>query len=144
MIEILLTTVMWLLVGAATARLARKRGRDPAAWFVWGVLFGIFTFILLWFLPAFSKKEEKPTLATPVTAIAPVARAAAPVTVAAAVQQWYLVDLKREQQGPLPFESLKDAWQRGELTPQALVWTCGMQQWQKIEQLPYLCEQLKS
>lgn len=140
MIEILLTTVMWLLVGAATARLARKRGRDPAAWFVWGVLFGIFTFILLWFLPPAGKKEEESTSTTPIVVIAPVV----PVKAAADGQQWYLVDRKLQQQGPLPFESLKEAWQRGDLTQQALVWTCGMQQWQKIEQLPYLCEQLRS
>lgn len=106
-------------------------------WFLWGVLFGVFTFILLWFLPVASKKKEKLIDATPLATITPAA------VVTAAAQQWYLVDLKREQQGPLSLESLKNAWQCGDLTPQALVWTCGMEQWQKVEQLPYLWEQLK-
>lgn len=131
---------MWLFIGMATAKLARQKGREPTTWFFWGVLFGLFTYVCLWFLPSvLPKKKEKEQEACPAVASPPIVAKA--VT---AEQQWYFIDQTQNQKGPFLLKELQYHWQGKEITSSSLVWTEGLPQWQQIECLPYLQELLAS
>lgn len=147
MLQFILTLIMWLLVGGVTANLARRRGRDPTAWFVSGILFGLFSLILLWLLPPQTAAKPATAAASPVTGSLsktpeknqmPTPLSAKSYTLA---PYWY-VAIGQEQQGPLHFDQLQELWHCHNITSDTLVWMDGMPEWQKIAQLPFLLDRL--
>lgn len=45
---------------------------------------------------------------------------------------WYYVDRQEQRQGPMPVQVLRDAYRRGQLDGETLVWRDGMGQWQPL------------
>ena len=54
--ENLLLIIVWLAFGFATMKIAQSKGHDKTLWFILGVLFGIFSLIVIALLPA--KKQN--------------------------------------------------------------------------------------
>ena len=116
-----------IFMGGLTAFLAKKRGRDPAWWFVVGLLAGIFGLIALFFYPPVVQSEVAPPKPPP-----------APVDDALALKAWYYLDSEHKTLGPTTLADLQKI-----ATPATYVWCEGMQDWKKIEELPDLKSRFK-
>lgn len=129
--EFFVVIVSWLLFGGVASYFASQRGRDPLAWFVIGMLLGILGILLLFLLPpidpANAEKEE------PMPAKEPTATPARLV-------EWYYLDANRNSVGPLPFAQFTKASFDGQVKADTLVWSQGMPEWKRADQV----EELKS
>ena len=56
---------------------------------------------------------------------------------------WYYLDQNRQQVGPVSLIAVRELWNRGQLELTSLVWTKGMEQWQKIDDLSELKNYLR-
>ncbi|HUR26540.1 MAG TPA: DUF4339 domain-containing protein [Planctomycetota bacterium] len=57
-------------------------------------------------------------------------------------RQWFYAVDSREQ-GPIGVGELRPLWNSGEVGPDTLVWSKGMQQWARIQEVPGLSEVLR-
>ncbi len=112
-------------MGGITAYLAKRRGRDPAKWFIVGFLCGIFGLLALFLFP-----EEKPPKETQV--------APAPVPDALATKSWYYLDEQHNTLGPQTLDQLKVLFDEEKISLKTHVWCEGMQGWKRICELPEL------
>jgi hypothetical protein len=127
--EFFVVIISWLLFGGVASYFASQRGRDPLAWFVIGMLLGILGILLLFLLPpieaANAEKEEpmpvKETAATP-----------------ARLVEWYYLDSNRNTVGPLSFSLLTKASFDGLVKADTLVWSQGMAEWKRVDQVQEL------
>ena len=123
-------SILWVFMGGVTSYMAKNRGRDPYLWFAIGVLFGLIGLLVLVLLPKVIDKVEngnKPDIEN------------------SAVQnsldpwkEWFYVDSKGGQVGPLSVELLKDQWKIEGVNGRSFVWTEGMDSWKRIEEEPFL------
>lgn len=131
--EIILTFTLWLIIGAGAAYWAQLKGRDPIAWFVIGMLLGIFSLIILYFLPVLDSKasplgEEEEEVISDLPVFQD----------NRTLQDWYYLDNDNLQQGPLPFHKLQKLVDQKALSDNTLVWSDGMHEWTRVENLPEL------
>jgi hypothetical protein len=124
-----------------SAYLAKQRGRDPVAWFMIGILLGIFSPLLLFILKPLNassgiggdtEEDENIKLAPPEENIAS----------AYIDKVWFYLDSDHQQQGPVSFSFLKSISLEQKITPATYVWTEGMEQWKRIRELPGFVESL--
>lgn len=114
---VLISSTVW---GAINAYLARRRGKNPYQWFLFGFLFGAIGFGFLMFAPKKAVKKETPK----VPEIKP-----NPLT------YWYY--LKGEERfGPMSFDALKKAFIADKIENTSLVWNEEMEDWQELSQIP--------
>jgi len=132
---LLFLLLVWLTFGYLSAHFAQKRGRNPGAWFFLGVLFGLIALAALFLLPPLNQKGEE--LPAEPRSLAPPERPPLP-------DQWYYLDLKRQQRGPLSLEDLAVARDDGAVRPDTFLWTEGMESWQRLSELPDLREHLEN
>lgn len=119
--------LFWLAMGAATAYFANQRGRDPFAWFMWGMLLGFFGLLLLFVLPPLAKEEE-PGLEAEYSLLEP-----NPKNHDYFLKEWYYYDDKKEQHGPVRFEQLKKLWEEGHINEETFVWHEGLDNWKQLQ-----------
>lgn len=134
--QIAISFVLGLLIGAINAYFAERRGRSPMVWFFIGALLGIFGLILLFILPSYAAKEEaKKDLDSEKQKEA--ARIASEAASAPAIgdKLWYYLDRKHQQCGPVPYAYIKDLLNQQELTAETYVWSEGMDNWKRINEL---------
>jgi GYF domain 2 len=144
----LLTMVLWTLIGIATSYIANRKGRDPYIWFALGAFFGILAMLALVLLPPVkSEKEleqdernkeiverrEKQMEEQEKIENAPNLEPQSIET-----KEWFYLDNERKQQGPLSFYVINELWEGGSLTPQTYVWTEGMPEWKRVQEIPDL------
>lgn len=145
--NIILSFILLLIIASLTSYYANNKGRNPFNWFVIGVLLGIFAPIILLFLPAL-KKEQKgngyPTMSVspPDPSLAHLPDSAlSPEQLKVREEEnklWFYLDQRHEQVGPVSVVALRELWNRGKLELNQYVWSEGMEQWQKVEDLPEL------
>ncbi|MEM7174398.1 MAG: DUF4339 domain-containing protein [Chlamydiota bacterium] len=134
--------LLLFLVGSLCAYQANKRGRHPGAWFVVGILFGIFGLAILYLLPAkkLSSRYRRSTRSE--AAIPPLSeRLPAPSD---PHQLWHYLDESTQTQGPMSSYALQDAWTKKKISPSTYVWNEKMENWKRICDLPDLFGQLKN
>lgn len=132
--EILLTVILWILIGGATSYLANQRGRDPFAWFLIGMLLGLLGLVLLYLLPAIEISEEDKEEEFEVegmTELIPPSPAES-----YRFKDWFYLDAENHQLGPLSFQALRKIWDQGKISDQTFVWSEGMDNWRKVQDLP--------
>ena len=117
-----------LLCAWLCARYAKKRGRHPVHWFVWGGLFGLFALLALFLLPA--RKAAKTTSVQPIPV--PILQALASTQ---ACKLWYYLDGERQQCGPMSFDALNREWRDGKLHVQSFVWNDELENWKRLEEV---------
>ncbi len=126
----IISLVLWLIMGALNAYFAYKRGRDPIAWFMIGILLGILGLGILFLLPKLEPvRHQDPEFALGETALLDTSDDYTK-------KEWYFVDEARQQQGPIEFNSLKAKWSDGSINGGSLVWSEGMQEWILVSELP--------
>lgn len=130
-----LIITMWVLFGAAAAYYGQIKGRDPILWFVLGSLFGAFSLIILFFLPALEPKQ------VPVEAEVLIEEMPSPPS--PRFRDWFFMDENSAQQGPVTYSILQRRIYDGKLNGSTLVWSEGMGGWSKIEDLDELRDLVK-
>lgn len=150
--NMLLSFILLLLIASFTAYYANRKGRSPVAWFVIGILLGIFAPLILLFFPAVKNEQrdkELPTMtvSNPDPSLEQVPK---PVLTEAELKHqeeadklWYYLDQNHEQIGPVSIIALRELWKRGKLEINNYVWSDGMEEWKKIDNLPELKDSLK-
>lgn len=125
----------WLTIGWICSQIAFKRGRNPSIWFILGALLGLVALLLLFILPS-----NAPKLATS-PATLPVEPSLIPTEDHVHTPPetlWHFIDQEKSIQGPISFYALKEAWEAGQISAISYVWNEGMENWQKIGDLPDL------
>lgn len=140
-----LSLALVLFFAFLSAYLAKRRGRDPVAWFMLGLLLGVFAPILLMILKPldgssksslFDDTEENED----VILTHPEERLGKEYL----DKDWFYMDQEHAQQGPVSFSSLRPLWVEERITPLTYVWTEGMDNWKRIRELAGFEETLLS
>lgn len=141
--SIVLTTIIWGLIGAATAYMANTRGRDPYLWFALGIVLGIFAMLILLVLPQVESQENKD--ASKEIEIQPL-REEVPFMGPAgvALHEWFYIDKTGQQYGPVRVEEIKKLWMNGELDELSFVWSDGMEKWVRAVEIPGFTAEMKN
>ncbi len=129
---IFVAIILNILIAFATSRLAERRGRSPANWFLYGVLFGLFATAALFVLSPLTA-QEKPSRTRKIAERTPPAIDSPVETFAE--KEWFYINQEQEQLGPVAFSALQTAWETGHLQPSDYVWTEGMEEWQQVESI---------
>lgn len=145
--NIILSFILLLVIASLTSYYASNKGRHPAKWFVIGLLLGIFAPLILLFLLAL-KKEQKGN-GYPTMSVSPPDHTLAHLPGATLSPEelkikeeenklWFYLNQRHEQVGPVSLVALRELWNRGKLELNQYVWTEGMEQWKKVDELPEL------
>lgn len=149
--QVILTVCLWLFVGWLTSYFAKQRGRDEMTWFIIGMFLGIIGLFLVFILPSIKSQEEALKIEgenalsaaiPPPSLLEKEALEGAPTIVLNEWQDkdWYYLDDKNKQQGPVFYTTLKRILSRGQLLSDALVWSEGMSEWKRVSDLPKFLE----
>jgi hypothetical protein len=143
-----LSLVFLFIVAGFTSYYASRKGRNPVIWFIWGALLGIFAPLILLFLSNLktegTQNVERPTMAMSRPDPALQHLATPPPTPAELKRQqeedklWYYLDLNHQQEGPVSVVALRELWNTGRLELTSYVWSEGMTQWDRVDNLPEL------
>lgn len=151
--SMVLTMILWMLMGVATAYLAYQRGRDPYIWFAIGIFFGLLAMLVLVLLPPVKSEEELEAdqrneeiierREKQVEEQERLENAPDMQPQSVETQEWFCFDKAGQQQGPLSFYSLNEMWENGEINSKSYVWTEGMADWKHISNTPDLHQVLE-
>ena len=147
--DMLMSLVVLLIIASLTAYYANRKGRNPLKWFFLGVLLGIFAPLILLFLSEFKGNSDKEVEEPTMTISNPSPSLAGEVEVSSQYEAgeeenklWYYLDEAHEQMGPVSVVALRELWSRGSLRLDSYVWSTGMEQWERVEDLPELNSEL--
>lgn len=139
MIQLISWIVLWLCLGTATAYFADQRGRDPLVWFMLGMLLGFLGLLLLFLLPPVS--DEGPVEEAEYNLLNQ--KEVSPQSHDYMIKEWFYYDDRRNRQGPIRFENLRELWKKGHIGEETFVWSEGMDGWKKIEEIQNLYAHLQ-
>lgn len=130
--QIFISLVLWLIMGALNAYYANTKGRDPIAWFMLGIPLGLLGLVILYFLPALKEQEapEENYIEEDQHLIDIIHK------------DWFYLDDKSNQQGPIPFHKLKTRIIEGKVKNDSLIWSEGMDEWKKLNEVPLVLEKI--
>ncbi len=147
--NMLLSFILLLIIASFTAYYASRKGRNPLLWFIIGILLGIFAPLILLFFPAVKPDQVDNGMPT-MTVLPPdpdhqqlPQPPPAPADLKRQEEEeklWYYLDQNHQQEGPVSSVALRELWNRGQLEVNSYVWTNGMEQWEKVDNLPELKE----
>ena len=129
----ILTLFFWFLIGGACSYFATQRGRDPYAWLSIGLFLGVLGLILLFLLPKVEAKETVPSDEVD-SKISEDENLKPPFS----AKDWFYLDQSHQQHGPLSFDQLKILWDERTITKSTFIWSEGMAEWKKIQDLTEL------
>ena len=118
-----------LMLAWCCSHYAKKKGRNPTTWFFLGILFGIFSLITLFILPAIKPKGE-PLSEEPAAPKPPELTLLFPLQ---AEKFWYYLDEEKKQLGPMSFSALSKAWKEGIVREVTFVWYEEMENWKHFK-----------
>ena len=146
--DFLIALGMGLIWGTACMFFAKKKGRDPKGWFILGLLFSFFAFLVLILVPsqkamalaaeakALKEKEEAEQLELLESTVNPKATTLEK-------RSWYYLDKSNSRIGPIDLDSLKKEKSEGNIHTQTYLWSEGMLDWKILDELNYLKTELE-
>lgn len=132
-LQLINLVLFWLCMGILGAHYARKRGRQPLAWFGITLMMGIFGFAMLFLLPKIDKKNSPPPTPRP---LQPIKRSDS------WLKLWYYLDPQHVQQGPFEFPDFIKTWKEKHIGDTTYVWGEGMAEWKQLRNQPELLQEL--
>lgn len=129
--QLLNLILFWVFFGCIASYLAKRRGRNPLAWFFIGLFLGVLGVLLVVILP--NRIHHKP-LAPP-----PPSR---PQRSEAWLKMWYYLDLTHAQQGPFEFPDFVKHLRENRLSETSYVWGEGMKEWKRLVEMPDLLREM--
>lgn len=139
--RMLISLFLLLFFAFLSAYVAKQRGRDPVAWFMIGILLGIFAPILLLILKPLNLDHLEIGQETEINEdikLSPLGLESKSYM----DKEWFYLDQGNQQYGPLDFSRLKDLWLEQKIHPNTYIWSEGMEQWKRIHELPGFIESL--
>jgi len=145
--NMLLSFILLLIIASFTAYYANRKGRNPLLWFIIGVLLGIFAPLILMFFPAVKNEGSKNgiptmTVSRPDSSLEHLSQPPPSEDDLKRQEEenklWYYLDESHQQVGPVSIIALRELWNRGQLELNSYVWSEGMAQWEKVDNLPEL------
>lgn len=144
--NMILSFILLLIIASLTAYYANRKGRNPLLWFIIGVLLGIFAPLILLF---FSAVKSEPADVARGLKISPPDSSRQQLSDSQLKSDdlklqeeenklWYYLDQNHQQIGPVSVIALRELWNRGLLELNNYVWSDGMEQWEKVDNLPEL------
>lgn len=131
--QLLNIILFWVFFGFLASYLAKKKGRNPAIWFLIGLTLGVIGVLLAWLLPA---AQQKRPMAPPAPRLRPKSDAW--------LKMWYYLDHTHQQQGPFDFADLIKILKRNEISEASFVWGEGMgSEWKKLAELPHILQEIR-
>ncbi|MBJ7449287.1 MAG: DUF4339 domain-containing protein [Parachlamydiales bacterium] len=142
-----LTFIILFGIGLLCGYLAKGRGRRSIVWFWIGLMFGLFGLAALLIMPRLKKealKEQLVTASHSYPVVEPIIIDDVVVIHDEGIREknWYFLDDSHAIQGPMGFLQLYDACQNDKVNDQTYVWTEGMSDWQRVDTLAALQEEL--
>jgi hypothetical protein len=138
--HLLISLIVWMLIGTISAYYAKQRGRNSTTWFFIGLFLGLIGLILLFILPKYPVEND-----TVLEEQANVQLADSPPLIIECPQDdWFYLDDKHEQQGPITFYMLRSKWRQGKICNDSFVWREGMVMWQKLHDLPDVLDKMQA
>jgi hypothetical protein len=132
-LQLINLVLFWLLMGMLGAHFAKKRGRQPLAWFGITLMLGIFGFAMLFLLPKIGKKNN----------IAPSYKPPRIIERSDSwLKMWYYLDHQHVQQGPFEFPDFIKTWKEKHIGEMTYVWGEGMTEWKQLRSQPELLQEL--
>ncbi len=126
-----------IIIAIATSYFAGRKGRSQLGWFILAVFFGIIPMIVLYFIPELSNGNPTMAVSKPAPSLHPTPTK--PFESSPEENRlWYYLDQNHQQIGPVSTIALRDLWDRALLDSNSYLWSEGMSQWQKLEELPDL------
>jgi hypothetical protein len=133
--QMLIVLMFWIFWGSLTSYLAKRRGRDPVAWFLLGMALQVIALIILYVLPSLEKME---TTELELNEDEQMAGFEFPDPVKDFQnKEWFYVNADRVQHGPFTFEELQRKWADGEMSKLSYVWADGMADWCRVVDFPH-------
>ena len=126
MIQLVSVLCTSALFGLTAAYLAHLRQKNPYFWFFMGFIFGLLGLMIL-FLSYLQDNKAKAAESPPPL---PQPYLEGPID-----RYWYYLSAAHEQQGPMSFEALTQAWKRGEISLGSLVWHEELPEWKPLQEL---------
>jgi len=127
--------LVWLFFGMICMHFAKKKGKNPRLWFVIGTLAGIFGLLLVLLLPNKNRQKRKGP---------PLKRVEPPKRTDAHLKRWYYLDSEHKQVGPMEFTDLTETWKKKSLQKDSFIWSEGMEEWKRLDELPLVVQELDS
>lgn len=134
-----------LIIGVFTAYYASVKGKNPFLWFFIACLIGVFAPLTLFILTMFNNPtEESPDQPTMDVSPPPQPNDLSKEQKKDNLEKmeedllWYYLTDDHQQFGPVSVIALRDLWNTGRLSLGNYVWSQGMKEWKKIEDLPDL------
>ncbi len=112
-------------IGALSAYLAIRQGRNPYLWFFIGIFFGLLGILVMFFAPGKQKPRQTAVPAAPLIE---------EILVGPTDKFWYYLDETHEQKGPMSFSALNKAWKQGTITTQTFVWNEEFSDWKPLKE----------
>lgn len=149
--NVLLSALIGLFFGWINALIASRKGRDPLIWFVLGIIFALASLIVLVLLPPVRTKKkvsrDQSFVGTTID-VTPLGKKGDVITTELVLdsvedQNWYYLDERRQQKGPITFGQLKDLFKQGLVVDNTYLWSEGMPQWVELSQLDVLSYRLQ-
>lgn len=137
---LLICLLSWFTLGWIASRMAERRGRNVAIWFILGFILGIIALIILYFLPP----KNVLAIASPSPSnISPIASDESEDTSSNSLKKlWYYLDQENKQYGPMNFDALQNAWDTDLIGEKTYVWNEDMENWERLEALPHILSEL--
>jgi GYF domain 2 len=135
--------IVLFIIAGFTAYYAQRKGRSPLLWFIIGILLGVIAPFILLFLPIVKKEHDSgvPTIRSQPDPLLQMEQPPpAPIELKRQEENklWFYLDQNHQQIGPVSVVALRELWNRGMLELNNYVWTEGMKQWEKVDNLPEL------
>jgi hypothetical protein len=124
----LITVAFGIIFALICRNYALARGRNPYAWTIVGFLFGFLGLIILFVLP---NKKKRSLVQQQIDALPPLTVTNSPIP-PATYRPWYYLDQQNLQQGPMSFQTLKNAWKEGKLNSTTYVWNEDLHEWKAL------------
>lgn len=128
--QLLNLILFWVFFGCVASYLAKRRGRNPLAWFFLGLFLGVLGILLVVILP---NRLHQPRTPPPLPRLQ---------RSDAWLKMWYYLDPSHVQQGPLEFPDFAKLRRENHLSESSLIWGEGMKEWKQLADLPELVQEM--
>jgi glycerol uptake facilitator-like aquaporin len=119
----IIVALFLVIIGSFCAYTAQQKGRDYLTWFFIGIIFGLFGLIAILIMPPVHKEKG----AEPADSGKPPPQFKDKL--------WFYLDIDRNQIGPISFGDLIAAWTGKSINRESYIWSEGMDNWMKVQDL---------
>jgi hypothetical protein len=116
---------IYLIIGVISSFFANRNGRNPYLWFTLGVLFGIWSFIILFFLGYQERRKASKTF--------PTLTSSSKISIIKDSKFWYYLNNDKKEIGPMSSSMLQNLYQSGKVTNSTYIWNEDFKDWKYLK-----------